>query len=215
MQKINTIIVDDHALFRLGLRTAIEKKHPDIVIAAEAQNGAEFLSLLDTTAVDIVILDILLPDIHGVEIARRLKNERPEIKILAVSCDSSTSTVKEMLDIGIEGFISKFDSTMDTFADAIRAIMQGLEYYGTDIFLIMRKIYLAQRKTDLILPEFSNQEKRIIEYCHKGFTGQQIADSLNIAYKTMEWHKSNIFRKLGIHSTAELVQFVVNNGIII
>lgn len=215
MQKINTIIVDDHALFRLGLRKAIEIHHLDIAIVAEVQNGTDFFSLLKTTTVDLVLLDILLPDMHGIEIVRRLKSEYPQIKILIISCDTSVSTINEMLDIGIEGFISKFDSNIDIFADAIRAIMQGLEYYGTDIFHIMRQIYLAKKKTAQLFPGFSNQEKRIIDCCIKGLSGKQIADHLNIAYKTMEWHKLNIFRKLDIHNTSELVRFAMQNGIIV
>ena len=214
MQKINTIIVDDHDLFRLGLRMAIELKHPDIKIVAEAKCGRDFFALLSNTSIDLVLLDIMLPDISGIEIVRKLKQEYPEIKILVISADCSMSAVKDMLDLGIEGFISKFDSSLDVFAEAIHAVMHGLEYYGKDISHIINQIYLAARKTTRAIPEFSEQEKRIIECCHEGLSGKQIADRLNIAYKTMEWHKSNIFRKLKIHSTGELVSFATKNGII-
>ena len=214
MKRINVIIVDDHEFFRLGVRTAIENHHPDIAIVGEAQCGAEFFALLKTTAVELVLLDILLPDMSGIEIARRLKTEHPEVKILVLSCETSISTVEQLLDIGIEGFVSKLETSMDTFADAIRSVVQGLEYYGKDISGIISQIYLAKKKTAQVTAEFSEQEKRIIECCHKGLTGKQIADTLNIAYKTMEWHKSNIFRKLNLHSTGELVHFAVRNGII-
>jgi len=214
MQKINVIIVDDHDFFRLGIKATIATNHPDIAIVAEAKCGAEFFALLKTTAVELVLLDIRLPDMSGIEIVRRLRKESPQVKILVISGEATASNVEQLLDIGIEGFISKFDSNMDTFAEAIRSVMQGLEYYGKDISQIISQIYFAKKKTAQITPEFSEQEKRIIECCHEGLTGKQIADRINIAYKTMEWHKSNIFRKLGIHSTVELVRFAVKYGII-
>jgi DNA-binding NarL/FixJ family response regulator len=214
IDKIKVIIVDDHDFFRLGLKTAIQTNHPEIVVANEAKNGKEFFALLKITPVELVLLDILLPDMNGIEIARRLKTEYPQIKILVISSETSTSTIEELLNIGIDGFISKFDSSMDTFAEAICAIMQGLEYYGKDISQIISRIYLCKKKTQQVTPEFSEQEKRVIECCHEGFTGKEIANYLNITYKTMEWHKANIFAKLGIHSTVELVHFAVKNGII-
>ena len=214
MQKINVIIVDDHDFFRLGLRTAIETYHPDISVAAEAKNGTEFFALLKTTPVDLVLLDIILPDISGVEIARRLKTEHPKIKILIISSEPSAFNIEKLLAIGIEGFISKFGTNMDTFADAIHSVSQGLEYYGKDIATVISQIYLSKKKTANVTSEFSEQERYIIEYCHEGLSGKQIAERLNITYKTMEWHKSNIFRKLNIHSTIELVRFTVNSKII-
>ena len=215
MDKVNIIIVDDHDFFRLGLKTAIETNHPDIAVVGEARCGNDFFALLPNTSAELVLLDLLLPDMNGIEIARRLKSEYPQIKILVISSETSASTIEQLLNIGIEGFISKFDSDMNTFAEAIRAVTQGLEYYGKDISQIISQIYIAKKKTAQVLtPEFTEQEKRIIEYCHEGLTGKKIANHLNISYKTMEWHKLNIFSKLGIHSTLELVHYAMKNGIV-
>ena len=133
MNSIKTLIVDDHSLFRFGVRSVIENRHPDIEIVGEAATGAECFALLKTTAVDIVLLDIALPDISGIEIARQLKKERPELKILAISAENEAKTVEKMVEIGIEGFISKFNTTPDTLAEAIRTIMQDTEYFGKDM----------------------------------------------------------------------------------
>jgi DNA-binding NarL/FixJ family response regulator len=214
MSEIRIIIVDDHALFRLGLKTAIKSHYPDIIITGEAASGADFFDLLKTTAADLVLLDIILPDMNGMEIARRLKMEKPEIKILAISAENTANTVQEMLNIGIEGFISKYNGTTDTLIEAIRSIMQGFEYFGRDISDIISRIYIAKKRTTEISSEFTEQEKRVLEYCLKGLAAKQIADYLNITTRTVEWHKSNIFRKLGINSTVEMVQFAVKNGII-
>jgi DNA-binding NarL/FixJ family response regulator len=214
MSPIKTIIVDDHSLFRFGVRSVIENRHPDITIVGEAGSGAEFFALLKITPVDIVLLDIALPDMSGIEIARQLKTERPELKILAISAENDAKTIEKMVDIGIEGFISKKNSTPDTLAEAIRTIMQGADYFGKDIAAMISRIYLCKKKTAKITPEFSEQEKRIIELCHEGLSGKLIADRLHISLKTVEWHKYNIFRKLGISNSLEMVKFAVENGII-
>lgn len=214
MEKIRVIMVDDHELFRLSLRTAIECSHTDIVIAGEAGSGAAFFSLLRTVDADIVLLDIALPGMSGIEIARRLKNEHSDMKILAVSAENDLSTVEEMVEIGIEGFVSKSKCKPDILVDAIRSVMQGLDYFGKDISEIISRIYIAKKKSTQVSEEFSEQEKSIIELCLEGLPAKLIADRLCISTRTVDWHKSNMFSKLGINSTLELIQFAVKNKII-
>ena len=212
--KINVIIVDDHELFRLGLRTAIENRHPDLHIVGEVETATGLFALLATTGADIVLLDIILPDMSGIDVARRLKNERPEIKILAISNENTSSTAQAMLDVGIEGFISKRQGGVEVFAEAIRSIMQGVDYFGKDIAEIIYRIYVSKRKTTEVSDEFTPQEKRIIELCREGLPGKLIADRLCISLRTVDNHKQNIFRKLGINSTAEMVRYALKKGII-
>ena len=215
MNTINIILVDDVDLFRFGVRMSIELDHPDIEVVGEAKTGADFFELFETVeAVDIVLLDIGLPDMSGVDIARRLRTERPEIKILAITADNSTSTIEKMLKIGVEGFVNKTNSNNDTPVEAIRSIMQGLEYFGRDISAIISRIFLVEKKNAKAAPDFTEQEKRIIEYCHEGLPAKLIADRLGISLRTVDWHKSNIFRKFGINNTAELVRYGLKKGII-
>ena len=156
----------------------------------------------------------MLPDISGVDIARLMKTYYPDVKILAVSAENSIETVQEMLHIGIEGFVSKVNTKPDTLAEAIRSVELGLGYIGKDISEIINRIYVAKKETTQITSEFSEYEKRIIECCIKGLSGKLIANRLCISLRTVDWHKSNIFRKLGINSTLEMVQFALKNGII-
>ena len=214
MQKIPIIIVDDHDFFRIGIQMSLEAYHPDIVVVGEAKCGYELFTLLKTITADVVLLDIMLPDMNGIEIARRLKTEHPDIKILVITSETSTFSVEEMVNIGVEGFISKFYSNLDILAEAIRSIAQGLEYYGKDISQIISRIYLSKKKKAQIHSEFTPMEKRILDCFYEGLTGKQTADLLGIAYKTMDWHKTNIFRKLDIHSTVELISYAMKHGII-
>ena len=211
---INVIIVDDQELFRLGVRAAIESRHPDLCITGEAETGAELFSLLEEVSVDILLLDIMLPDMSGIDIARRLKNERPEIKILAISAENSAPVVQAMLEAGIEGFISKRHGGVDAFAEAIRSISQGIDYFGKDISEIMYRIYVSKKKTAEVTSEFTAQEKRIIELCREGLPGKLVADRLGISVSTVNNHKNNIFRKLGITNTMEMVRYALKNGMI-
>ena len=211
---INTILVDDHSLFRLGIRAALDSAHDDIYIMGEADCAATLFAMLETASPDVLLLDILLPDMTGVEIARRLKAERPEIKILAISSENSAATVRAMLEIGIDGFISKREGGANEIAHAIRSVALGLEYFGSDISDIIYKIYVSKKCTSEVTPEFSEQERRIIELCREGLPSKLIADRLCISPRTVDNHKNTIFRKLGINSTLEMVNYAIKTGII-
>ena len=208
------IIVDDQDFFTMGVRTAIESRHPDLCVVGEASSGAQLFALLETVAADILLLDICLPDMSGIDIARTIKTERPGLKILVISSENATSVVKEMLDIGVDGFISKRSGGVDVYAHAIRSIMQGIKYYGKDISEIIYNMYVSIKKTTEVTAEFTKQEKRIIELCRENMSGKQIADHLSISIRTVNNHKNNIFNKLGINSTAEMVQYALKMGII-
>jgi len=211
---IKVIVVEDDELQRFSVVTAIEANSGGFCVVGEAETGAELFALLARTAPDIISLDIKLPDMSGVDIARRLKRERPEIKILALSFESDTSTVQAMLEIGIDGFLSKRKGVLNHIAEALQSIMQGVEYFGSDISQIIYRLYVAKNQTTEETSEFTPQEKRIIELCHEKLSGQQIADRLCISLRTVNNHKSNIFRKFGFKSTSEMVQYAINHGII-
>jgi DNA-binding NarL/FixJ family response regulator len=211
---IKVIIVDDHELFRLGVKTAITNNHPDLTIVGEVETGADFFNLLETVTADIVLLDIVLPDMSGIDIARRLKTERPEMKILAISAENTGDIIQSMLDIGIDGFLSKRRGGVDLLIEAIHSIARGFDYFGKDISDIIYRIYVSKKKTTEVTKEFTEQERRVIELCREGLPAKLIADRLEISTRTVENHKNNIFKKLDIKSTLEMVQYAVKNGII-
>lgn len=208
------IVVDDHELFRLGVKAVIEGGSPDIVIVGEADTGKEFLRMIEETEADLVLLDILLPDTHGSEIVYRLKKKRSKMKILVISAENSLETVKSMIDLDVEGFISKRFGGTSVLVDAIETIMSGFRYYGRDIAEIIYRIYVAKKKETEAGEEFSDEEKRIIELCREGLTGREIAIRLGVSPRTVDNFKNKIFRKLGINSTLEMVQYALKNGII-
>ena len=212
-EKIKVIIVDDHNLFRSSLGSVLEAENPDIAVVGKAKSGADFFALLPTVKADIVLLDIVMPDMSGVEVALRLKKEYPEMKILAVSGEDTMDKVKEMVDAGVEGFISKGQGNVDDIAEAIRDIMLGIDYFGRDISDIIRRVYVAKKKTTEITPEFTEYEQRVIKYCLEGLSAKMIAAELGVVPKTVNWHKQKIFDKLGINSTTELMSYMLKKGL--
>jgi DNA-binding NarL/FixJ family response regulator len=211
---INVIIVDDHGIFRIGLKTVLAKEYPDIRIVGEADCGADFFCLLATTAVDVVLLDIVLPDMSGVEIARKLKKEYPALKILAISSENTAEVVSALLEVGIDGFISKRLGGGAEIGEAVHSIVNGLDYFGKDIAGIIYRIFVAKKKTTEITSEFNDVERQIITLCRDGLKCKDIADRLCLSPRTVDNYKSKIFEKLGIHSTLEMVRYAVGNGII-
>jgi DNA-binding NarL/FixJ family response regulator len=208
------IVVDDHPLYRKGIKSTIHEGNTDIVVIGEAETGEELFKLLASSAPDLILLDINLPGISGVEIAFRLKKEYPAIKILAVSAENTAETVKAMVDAGIDGFISKRKSNMHDLTEAIHSIMSGLEYFGRDISAIIYDIFVNKKKTINPSNEFTDREKEIILASKEGLLIKEIADKLGISANTVNFHKKNIFLKLGINNTMEMVQYAMKNGII-
>ena len=211
---IHVILVDDHPMFRTGIRMYIESKCDDICVIGEAESGERLFCLPELATADLVLLDIELTGMNGIEAARRLKREYPEIKILTISAQTTNEVVGAMLDTGINGFISKRRGGYENVVEAIHAVANGYEYFGADISEIIYNIYITTKKTAKITSEFTSQERQIIELCGQGLSARKIARRLNITHRTVEHHKQNIFEKLGIHSTNELIRFAVKNGII-
>ncbi|MDY4849636.1 MAG: response regulator transcription factor [Paludibacteraceae bacterium] len=206
---MNIIIVDDHPLFRIGTKMAIQRGSHTVV--GEASNATALRQLLNDTTPDLILLDIILGNgPSGVDIARQLKADKPEIKILVLSIDTSLNTIKELLEIGIDGFVSK-NAPDDEVLQAIDAVSNGQPYFGTDIDRIVQAVMTTQQlKNDL----FSEREQEIIRAICQGGSNKDIAQKTNISLRTVETHKTNIFRKIGITNSVDLVLYAIKNGIV-
>lgn len=206
---MNIIIVDDHPLFRIGTKMAIQRGSHTVV--GEASNATALRQLLNDTTSDLILLDIILGNgPSGVDIARQLKADKPEIKILVLSIDTSLNTIKELLEIGIDGFVSK-NAPDDEVLQAIDAVSNGQPYFGTDIDRIVQAVMTTQQlKNDL----FSEREQEIIRAICQGGSNKDIAQKTNISLRTVETHKTNIFRKIGITNSVDLVLYAIKNGIV-
>jgi len=214
---IRVIVVDDHSLFRKGARAMIRLDRSNITVTGEAESAEKLFSLLEAgTPAELILLDANLPDgMSGVEAARRLRCDYPAIKILAVESENTQEMVQEMLEVGIDGFISKQQGKEDELVDAIRSVMDGLNYFGRDISYVICGVVNAKSLTQTGDPGFTSHELDVIRLCRDGLMGKEIADRLNVSKRTVNTYKERIFQKIGLNSTIEMVNYALKNGIIL
>ncbi|MBQ3749795.1 MAG: response regulator transcription factor [Bacteroidales bacterium] len=211
MSCINVLLVEDQTLTRMGISLALNSGSSNCRIVAEAGSVHEAKELLkQLEKVDIVLLDLMLPDGNGTEIVQFLRSRGADTKVLVISADTTRENILQLIDLGIGGFISKF-ADISTLEAAITSVYSGIEYYGKDITEILHAVSTAKAQA---LDIFTSRELDIMRYCAKGLSVKQISEELNISTRTVENHKNNIFKKLGFNSTAELINYVFEHGIV-
>jgi|GEM_PF-19295 len=201
---VNIIIVEDHPLFRMGVKNTIEKSGENFRVMGEASNAAELFELLKTRKPDLILLDIVLPDLRGEEIARRLKVEYPNIKVLVLSAETTEAAIYDLVSIGVAGFISKQVVATDIIR-AIREVMCGNEYYGTDIATILSRIMFDHEHAPKDTPTttLTPRELEVVERLCEGKPTKIISAELGISDRTVEAHKNNLYQKLGLRNPEE------------
>lgn len=211
MSCLNIMIIEDLVLTRMGIRTALNNSGLDCKIVAEASTIAEAKDILKNQPdIHLVLLDLMLPDGNGSEIVRHIKDNNISCKILIISADTNKQNILNLIDLGIDGFISKFTDT-DTLEAAITSVSNGIEFFGKDISEIIHAVSMSKAPQNDI---FTAREMEIMRLCAKGYPVKRIADELSISSRTVETHKNNIFKKLGFSSTGELMNYAFENGII-
>ncbi|HTX89202.1 MAG TPA: response regulator transcription factor [Bacteroidales bacterium] len=214
---IRIFLADDHDLVRDGLK-ALLGGIPDIKIAGEAANGQELLDRLKSGTPDLVVLDLSLPDISGIEIIRIVAKEYPEVKILVLSMHTGEEFVLSAVRAGAKGYVPK-NTSRNELVEAIYSVYRGEEFFGKDISRILLKSYLrnnlepsqARERTAVTL---SDREKEVIRLSAEGFSNSEIGEKLQISIRTVETHKNHVMKKLGLKSTVELVKFAIRSKLI-
>lgn len=213
--RINIILADDHRIFRDGLKSLLTE-HEDLRIIGEASDGLELLALLIKLKPDLVIMDITMPSLSGIEVAARITDQYPDIRILMLSMHTHEEYVVNAIKAGARGYLSK-DTSGEELLDAIRTICQGGEYFGKLVSETFIRNYIRRYRIEEEWIEskmLTNRELELLKLIAVGQSNKQIADRLCISTKTVDCHKSNILQKLKLKNTAELVLFAVKNKII-
>ncbi len=205
---VRLMLVDDHPLMLMGIASMLSGKGIEIV--GTASNGSEALEMVPQLKPDVMMLDIVMPVMDGIELARRMRALYPDVALLVLSSDSSLASLEVLLNIGIDGFLSK-TSDAPVMLDAVKSVAAGYEYYGTDIARLIERISLAKKASDSI---FTPRELDVIRFSCQGLQYKEIAERLGIRYLTVVTIKNNIFRKLGINNTVELVVYAIKNELI-
>jgi len=217
MEKINVFLVDDHDLVRDGLK-ALLSGIPDIGIIGEAANGAGLFEKLKIVQPDVLVLDISLPDISGIEITRRITAEYPEIKVLILSMYTNEDFVSNALKAGAKGYLPK-NTTRHELVQAIYTVNKNEEYLGEVISRILLQNYVRSAKetdkNELTRAEsLSRRELEILRLFSEGMVNKEIGETLDISIRTVETHKNHIMKKLGCRSSVEMLKFAIRNKLI-
>ena len=202
-------IVDDHPLFLIGTRMALMPFY-ELNSIRTFSSGPLFFEAYNDFMPQIVLLDISMPEMNGLQVAEKIRKDNLDLKILILSAETDEDTVIKAMEIGVNGFISK-SSLPEELYNAIETILDGADYFGTDIARILKSVAETRKVQEEL---FSSRELEIIRYCADGLMSKEIAEKLCISARTVEGHKLNIFRKMGITNTAELIKYSVRNGIV-
>ena len=208
---VRILLVDDHPLMLMGIRSMLEGQ-TDIEIVGTASDGGKALALLSTMdpLPNLMLVDVMMPGMDGIELARQMRAEMPDIALLILSSDTSLATLEPLLNIGIDGFLSK-SSDRQTMLSAIRSVAAGYEFFGTDVARLIERISIAKKASDSL---FTPRELDVIRLSCQGLQYKEIAGQLGIKYLTVVTIKNNIFRKLGINNTVELVLYAIKKELI-
>ena len=209
---IPILLADDHKIMRDGLRSLISKEQ-GLEVIGEAENGRIAVKLARKLSPKLVIMDITMPELNGMDAARQILNECPRAKIIALSMHSDRRFVVEMFKAGVSGYLLK-DCAFEELTRAIKAVMANQKYVSPAIAGMVIEDYVDHMSSERTLTnELTHREREVLQLIAEGMTTKQIAYNLNVSGKTVETHRRKIMKKLNIHSIAELTKVAIQEGL--
>ncbi len=209
-KKIKILLADDHAMVRQGFRMILSAQ-PDMEIVGEAGNGREAVELAGELKPDVVVMDVAMPELNGIEATRRISASLPRTRVLALSMYKDSVYVREILRAGARGFLLKDAVDRDLLA-AVRAVAAGEGYLHPAVSEAVLSDYRRHVTDPLDL--LSSREREVLQMIAEGKTNKDIAGTLNLSVYTVDAHRGRIMEKLNLHSVGELVRFAVRKGLV-
>ncbi len=210
MKRIRILLADDHAVVRQGFKMILEAQ-PDMEIVGEAGNGREAVETAEKLRPDVVVMDVAMPELNGIEAARRLVDTNPHAKVLALSMHKDSVYVREILRAGARGYLLK-DSVAADLVAAVRAVASGQSWLSPAVSNAVLDDYRRHVTNPIDL--LTSREREVLQMLAEGKTNKEIAGVLNLSVYTVDAHRGRIMEKLNLHSINELVRFAVRNGLI-
>ena len=206
-KKVNIILVDDHQMLRDGLRNLIEQK-ANLQIIGEASNGREAIKLCAKLIPDVVITDVSMPNLNGIESAKQIIKENPEIKIIGLSMHANRKFVQSMFKAGGYGYLLK-DGDVNELITAITTVMQNRKYLSKNI----NQDYLHSLNNDEDSKQISSRETEVLQLLTEGKSSKEIAELLFLSPKTVDVHRNNLMKKLELYTIPELTKYAIREGL--
>jgi DNA-binding NarL/FixJ family response regulator len=214
MKKIRILLADDHTILRDGIRSLLEDE-PDMIVVGEAEDGRSAVKLACQLLPDVVLMDIAMPLLNGLEATRRIKHSSPQVKILIMTMYENEEYIRQALASGAMGYILK-DATARELLDAIHTIQRGEAVLSPAITRLVIENYLrwGDLQEDDTSDGLSPREREVLQLIAEGYTSKQIAEILCISIKTVQAHRANLMSKLHLHDRADLIKYAIQRKII-
>ncbi|MGJ5817580.1 response regulator [Paludibaculum fermentans] len=212
---IRIILADDHAVMRRGLRLVIEE-HKDFQVVGEASDGREAVSLVEELKPDLIVLDISMPNMNGIEAARQIHEKQAGVSIVVLSMHSDESYVLRALKAGARGYLLK-ESAESDFILAIRSVSAGKAFFSPAVSRLLVEDYVRQLQDKDIEDSYellTQRERELLQLIAEGKSNKDVANMLNLSLYTVETHRGNLMEKLNLHSVPELILYAVRKGVI-
>ena len=206
------MLVDDHTIVRHGLSRSF-KQGDDIEVIGQANDGRSAVELAGQLSPDVIIMDIAMPDLNGVDATRQITGQNPKVKVIGLSMHSGSKYVREMFRAGASGYLLK-DCPFEELVDAIRTVAAGKTYVSPSIGEMVIKEYVSdQEQEKSAFSVLSQREREVLQLLAEGKTTKQVGKRLHISPKTVEAHRLKIMEKLGINNTAQLTKYAIQEGL--
>jgi two-component system, NarL family, response regulator NreC len=215
MATIRILLADDHTVVRDGLRALVEKQ-PDMAVVGEAADGRDTIRMAEEQTPDVIIMDIAMPNMNGIEATRRIIASNPQTAVLILSMHQDESYVLRSLKAGARGYLLK-ESVRSDIIEAIRAVAQGRSFLTRKVSRILQEDYVREMERRGVEDSYdllTSREREILQLVAEGRTNKEVATMLNISLTTVETHRTHILQKLNLHSIPELILYAVRKGII-
>ncbi len=215
MSKTTILVVDDHSLVREGIITMLSI-YDDFEIIGDAESGEEAMKKIDSLLPDVVLLDINMPGMNGIETAKQILEDYTSVKIIILSMDVTQDHISEAIKAGVSGYLAK-DTKKEILAEAIRKVMTGEQFFGEKVSQVIFKGFYKQSKGERVASEnkvLSKREVEVLQQIASGLSNREIADKLFISIRTVDAHRNHIMQKLNLKSTAQLVKYAIKEKLI-
>lgn len=213
MNRVKVLLADDHQIIVDGLKSLLNNSE-DIKVAGEANNGREALKIIENIEVDIVLMDIDMPVMNGIETLKEIRRRGLDVKVIILSMHNEAGMIKNLIALGADGYLLK-SSPQEELLTALLKVAGGQQYFSTDVTLsLLNKPRVNNPETSQPTEQLTERETEILKFIAEGFSNKEIGTKLFISHRTVDTHRTNLMKKLNVSNIAGLISYAIKNGIV-